>query len=204
MAYKILYSIVWAIYHLFYRITVIGRENIPKGAALICGNHTAASDPLFVAIGMTSKNPLHFMAKIELLQIPILGAILNLAGAFPVRRGKSDIKAIKKSLKILGSNKKLLMFPEGTRVLSAEKAEAKTGAAMLSLRTGVPVLPVYVTPGPRRLFDCVYVVIGKPFIAAKNEYVSQSDNYHEVASVIMSKIRELGAKISVKQTGLAS
>lgn len=202
MFYKVAYSVVWAVFHLFYKITVIGRENIPRGTALVCGNHTSLTDPLFVAIGMSSKNQLHFMAKAELLQLPIIGWLLDKIGVFAVNRGKSDIKAIKKSLHILNTGKKLMMFPEGTRVREADKSQAKTGAAMLSLKTGAPILPVYVTAGDKRLFGDVRIIIGKPFLAEKNEQLPQSENYREVADSIMRSINSLGEK--EHKPGLAS
>ncbi len=78
-----------------------------------------------------------------------------------VRRGKSDVGAVKTALKALKGNEKLLIFPEGTR-RRRENGDAKTGAAMLAIRTGVPIVPVYITP-ERSLFPRTKVVIGEPY-----------------------------------------
>ncbi len=60
----------------------------PEGGAVIAANHFSGIDhPL---IGSFSPRPIRFLAKAELLEIPLLGAILRWLGVFPVqaRRGR--------------------------------------------------------------------------------------------------------------------
>lgn len=84
------------------------------------------------------------MAKESLMGIPVIGKILKLVGTFGVKRGASDIHAVKHAMEQLKKGEYVVLFPEGTRVKSREEGEPKTGAAMLACRTGVPVLPVYI------------------------------------------------------------
>jgi len=65
-------------------------------------------------------------------------------------------------MKFLKSGEKVLLFPEGTRHKDGEAGDAKTGAAMLAVRTGAPIVPVYV-PAKKRWFRRTPVVIGAPF-----------------------------------------
>ena len=94
--YTILYCIIWPFFNLVHPCKAIGRANIPEGGALVCANHTALNDPLFIVFAFRHKYQLHPMAKAEFMSIPVLGWLLKKAGVFAVERGKSDVGAIKK------------------------------------------------------------------------------------------------------------
>ena len=92
-----------------------GSENMPKdGACFVCGNHISNWDPVFAAIAV--KRPVHFMAKVQLFRIPLLGKLLRALGAFPVDRDAADIGAIKTALTYLKHDEPLGIFPQGKRM----------------------------------------------------------------------------------------
>lgn len=192
--YALLYSIVWPFFSLVHPCRAIGRANIPEGAALVCANHTCLSDPLFLAFALRRKHQVRVMAKAELLAVPVVGWLLGKAGIFGVERGKSDVTAIKTAMKFLKSGEKLLLFPEGTRVKGEDATSAKTGAAMLAVRTGVPVLPVYI-PSKKRWFRRTPVIIGAPFYPTVPDKKATSEEYHAIAEEIMGHIRALKAQV---------
>ena len=70
------------------------------------------------------------MAKAELLRAPVLGGFLRRMGVVPVRRGESDLGAVRAALTALKRGQKLVIFPEGTRVTDGAELAGKTGAAM--------------------------------------------------------------------------
>ena len=188
--YRVLYAILWPVFHLLYPIRVSGRENIPDGPAIICPNHTNAIDPFFVVFAFRRRHILRAMAKAELMRIPVLGWILRQIGAFGVERGAADIGAVKTSLRILKEGRKLLMFPEGTRVSEGESVEAKTGAAMFSTRAGVPIVPVYVE-AHKRLFRTNRVAIGQPFMPVTAGRKGTAEEYRAIADDLMERIYAL-------------
>lgn len=189
--YHVLYAIIWPFFTLFHPVKAIGRENIPEGAALICPNHTKASDPFFVVFAFKRKYVMRAMAKVEVMRIPVLGWVLGKAGVFGVDRGAADINAVKTALRFLKEGNKLLMFPEGTRVENGESVEAKTGAAMFAVRTGSPIVPVYI-PAKKRWFRPTTVVIGEPFYPQVAGRKGTSEEYHAIADELMTRIRALG------------
>ncbi|MBE6956351.1 MAG: 1-acyl-sn-glycerol-3-phosphate acyltransferase [Ruminococcaceae bacterium] len=189
--YKLLYTIIYPFFLLLYPIKVIGRENIPDGPAVICPNHTRAIDPFFVVFAFRRKNIMRIMAKIELIRIPVLGWLLRHAGIFGVDRGAADIGAVKTALRHLKEGRKLLLFPEGTRVSEGESVEAKTGAAMFATRTGSPLLPVYITPH-KRMFRRNLVVIGQPFEPKFEGRKCTAEELRAVADELMARIYALG------------
>lgn len=153
-------AIVKPIYHLFYRIQVEGLEHIPtEGGAIICGNHFSMNDPIIV--GITANRPVAFMAKQELFTIPVLGGIVRGLGAFPVKRGKPDMAALKTSLKVLKEGGCFGIFPEGTRSRTGQLAKPEPGAAFLAIKSGAPVIPVGIT-STYKLFSPIIVKFGEP------------------------------------------
>ena len=49
--YYILLPVAWLVWHLGFRIRVVGRENIPRGRGYVLApNHISAIDPVFVIV----------------------------------------------------------------------------------------------------------------------------------------------------------
>ncbi|WP_182502902.1 lysophospholipid acyltransferase family protein [Peribacillus huizhouensis] len=171
----------------FYRAKAIGIENIPKeGGVLICSNHINNLDPPIV--GIASKRDIHFMAKEELFQIPILKGILPKVHAFPVKRGLSDREALRKGLAVLKEEQVLGLFPEGTRSKDGLLGEGLAGAGFFALRSKAAVLPCAII-GPYKMFRPVKIVFGKPidFERIREEKVSADD----ATKAIMTEIQTL-------------
>lgn len=189
--FGILYTILWPVFRFIYPIKAIGRENIPEGAAVICPNHSAAIDPFYVVFAFGRKYPMWAMAKQEVMKWPVVGWILSKAGVFGVDRGSADLKAAKTALRCLKENRKLLMFPEGTRVHEGESVEAKAGAALFATRTGSPLLPVYI-PTKKKLFRPNTVVIGKPYYPQIAGRKATNDELQAIAADLMERVHALG------------
>ena len=71
-----------------------------------------------------------------------------------------------------------------------EFGAAKTGAAMLAIRTGVPILPVYITP-ERKLFQRTKVYIGEPYMPFTEKRRANAEDYERVTEDIMEHIRAI-------------
>ncbi len=168
-------------------LKVFGRANVPQGGAVICANHVHNSDPFYIVYSFHRRDKIWIMAKEELKHLPIVGPFMDWLGFIIwVRRGKSDVGAVKTALRALKGNDKLLIFPEGTR--HDEIGEGKTGAAMMAIRTGVPVLPVYISP-ERKLFHRTKVYIGEPYLPFTETRRATAEDYERVTEEIMDHIR---------------
>lgn len=189
--FHLLYAIIWPFFNFFHPVRAIGRENIPQGPVVICPNHTTAGDPFYVVFAFGRKYPMRAMAKAQILALPVIGWLLNKAGVFGVERGKADMKAVKTAMRYLRDGDKLLMFPEGTRVREGEDVEAKTGAALLATRTGVPMLPVYIQP-KKRLFRRTTVIIGQPYQPRIAGRKATSEELEHIAQHVMDQVYLLG------------
>jgi len=130
-----------AIFKIFFRIKVKGKNNLPdEGPVILMSNHISAYDPpLLVAI---FSRPVRFMAKKELFENPFMRFVLFLADAFPVDRSKNDITAVKKALSVLKDQEVLGLFPEGTRRAEGKLGNPKLGSVMLAIKSGAPIVPI--------------------------------------------------------------
>lgn len=189
--YAFIYPFIWLFMRIFHPWRVIGAENLPEGAAVLCGNHTTAGDPLYVVCALGRKRQVHVMAKEEIMRWPVVGWILKKAGIFGVKRGTADVAAVKEALRVLKNDERLLIFPEGTRVREGQTSEAHTGAAMFATRTGAPLVPVYITP-KKRLFRRTTVIFGQPYHPEFEGRKPSSNELQAIADDLMARIRALG------------
>ena len=138
------------LFRLFNRWEVTGREHVPStGGVLLIANHTSYSDPPIV--GTACPRPVHFMAKAELFDRPLLGAFIRRTHAFPVRRGAADRTALRRAVRLLREGRVLLVFPEGTRSPDGRLQELEQGAAFIALSGKAAVVPVGLVGADRLL-----------------------------------------------------
>ena len=138
---------LWGKFILFFtgvRYSVKGLENLdPKGPYIFACNHASGYDVPLAFAGLPYW--LISIAKIELKSVFILGWVMETAGHIFVDRKRSEnaVASLEKSKESLIKNpRSILLFPEGTRTLDGELGFFKRGGLMLSLDTGIPVVPV--------------------------------------------------------------
>ncbi len=180
--------IIFALKHPVLRVH--GKENIPEGAAIVCCNHSAFSDPIWVVFAAHPKRIFRTMAKKELFSHKILGFLITKVGAFPVDRSTSDINAVKTSMQILKSGDKLLIFPEGTRIRKGKTSAPHGGAVMIAARMGVPIVPVYLSTD-KRFFRPLDVVFGEPYHPHPSDRRVSNEELDALSQDMMQRIYAL-------------
>ena len=85
----------------------------------------------------------------------------------------------------------LLIFPEGTRVKDPGHAEVKGGAAMMAIRSGVDMVPVFIDTR-KRPFHRVHIVIGRPYTPVYTGRKGTAEEYQANAGEIMRQAYALG------------
>lgn len=120
-------------------VRTVGRYRVPKaGGLIVLSNHLADIDP--VVVQMACPREVYFMAKSEIFEIPLLGRIIRLFRAFPVRRGEPDREAIKRAVSFAQSGKVVCIFPEGQLSEDGGLQELKPGVALIVRMARCPVI----------------------------------------------------------------
>ncbi|MEK9970250.1 MAG: lysophospholipid acyltransferase family protein [Ferrovibrio sp.] len=128
-------------------VRIEGREHIPEGPAMVAAKHQSLWDTAIVL--RLFRGPAIVMKK-ELLSIPIYGALCRAQGMIAVDRD-GGAKALKQMLKdareAAADNRKLLIFPQGTRTLPGEHIPYQPGVVALYRDLKLPVVPVALNSG---------------------------------------------------------
>ena len=190
--YHFFYCLLYPLVHLLFPMRFHHRERIPEqGPMMLCASHSHLVDPLLLVYLMGWPRQLRFMCKKELLEMPVIGAVLRGIGSFGVDRGHADMGAIRTSMAILKENGDLGIFPEGTRL--QETGEGKHGAVMLAARSGARVVPVFI-PRKKRLFRRMDIVVGEPYVLDRG--LRGKEAYGEKAEELMARIEALKDGVS--------
>lgn len=176
---------------LFFKVKYYGQENIPAtGGCIVACNHADTLDPLVLAMGIKNRQ-MHFMAKKELFEYPVLGFFYRRFNAFPIARGHADSRGIEFAKRIPKEGYLLGIFPEGTRSKDGLPHAPKRGISTIVAESKCDIIPVSIFNGDHYKKHTVTTVkFGKPI---KYEELGMSDEptkeeQNAAAAYIMDKI----------------
>jgi len=154
----------------------------------LAANHLSNLDPPLLAI--VSPRKVGFLAKEELFKKKIAALYFKDVGVIPLRRGQSDIGAMRLALKVLES-KPLIIFPQGTRGDSFE--EANSGVGFLCEKTKVPIVAarIYGTDEASSKKVSFFNKIKIRIIFARVDNIEEGDSYEDITRKVMDKIKSL-------------
>jgi 1-acyl-sn-glycerol-3-phosphate acyltransferase len=131
-------GLVW----LMYRVTVYGKENIPRqGAAVILSNHQSFLD-IMLCQGWL-RRPLYFVPR-DTLFVGFWGWMIDSFYTIPINQDKPGLQSMKAIIDILKRGHIVCLYPEGSRTLDGKIAEIKPGFSLLVRRSGAPIIPMVV------------------------------------------------------------
>lgn len=192
MLYVLGYWLIWLMAKILFRFRIEGRGNIPKGGVIIAPNHASYWDPPLVGVAIGGYQ-VYFMAKKQLFRFPIFGTVLRMIHTFPVDRGKQDVAAFRKALRVLDGKKTLVVFPEGGRGKGGRLRAPQPGVAWIAQKTKFPVVPTLVVNTHRaKDFPRVIVRFGSPIYFGTDEKgENEKSRYRDFAHKVMEGIMEL-------------
>ena len=131
------------------KITIKGKENIIRNKKFfIASSHQSMFETFFL---QTIFNSPVFILKKELLLIPIFGWYLKKIGSISIKRNKitkDNLGFFENISKIIeNSNRPLIIFPQGTRVLPTERPPFKKGAARIYESLNIYCQPIAINSG---------------------------------------------------------
>jgi len=189
--YTLFRRFMTALCRLLFGLEVLGAEKVPKtGPLVVAANHTQYPDPVLVCIAVPRR--MQWMAKKQLFEPPFK-RFFEFIGSFPVDREGGGRAGVRLALRFLAEGWTLGIFPEGTHKNDGTAREAKSGAVLLAIRGGAPVVPVYVgkIPGPlARLRGMrLRLVVGDPIRLDEN--LRGGEAYREAADEVLRKVYAL-------------
>ena len=131
------------------KVSIKGKENIiNNGKFFIAASHQSMFETFYL---QTIFNSPVFILKKELLLIPIFGWYLKKIGSISIKRNKvtkDNLSFFDDILKMMAkSNRPLIIFPQGTRVLPDERPPFKKGASRIYEQLNVSCQPVAINSG---------------------------------------------------------
>ena len=164
--YRLIVASLGFLLRLFYRFRVeLPVSHYPK-AAILAPNHASFLDPPVVAAAC--REEVHFLARSSLFRKKWWAFFLKRLNAHPVDGSLQDLASLRSVVELLRQGNKVVLFPEGGRTETGDLQGVKMGAAMLALRAGVPIIPVFIQgtfeAWPRHAFwpkwgtsiDCIF------------------------------------------------
>lgn len=158
--------IVCAVLPLYYRTKRVNlkgekvKEHL-KGGAVVVSFHTGFSDPFTLGNCFWHRR-LFFLAAKEVMKNRLVEVLLKGMGCIKIDRDASDIDAIKKCVSVLKDGRLLGIFPEGGIHRDGEVDKIKSGAVLIAMQAGVPIIPVCIEKR-KNIFKRQVAVIGEPF-----------------------------------------
>ncbi len=158
-----------------------GREHLDKqSGAMVLSTHQSFLDPVLVGICFNGR--MNYIARKTLFGNPIFAFLIKALDAIEIDRERGGLAGLREMLKRLQDNKKVLLFPEGTRTTTGEIQELKLGFVPVARRSEVPLIPVAVVGAykilakgqrwPKR--QPLAVVFGSPILPAEIKLLDDS------------------------------
>lgn len=175
MLYYILMPVAWLVWHIVFRIRVVGRENLKKIGTkgfILAPTHVSAIDPVFIVIARFWGERMIVFAKKELFEISALASwFFRQCGAVMVRGTRDEVEVMDQTIRKCKEGGGLLIFPEGTREKDGQLLQPKSGMFVIAAQAEVDVIPCRIlydtADGRMKLFCRVRVVFGEPMPAAQ-------------------------------------
>ncbi|MDO5116337.1 MAG: lysophospholipid acyltransferase family protein [Synergistaceae bacterium] len=195
--YQLTRFLVTLYFTLYHRLSVYGKEKIPRGrTVIVASNHASYLDPPLVGYAFF-PGYLKFIAWEKLFSFAPFGAFLRTMGAVPVspENKNSSAALLRLVMGFLQEGYNVFICPEGHRTEDGRLQPLEGGVAIMSLKTGAPVIPTYASgtwrafaphmkfPRPHKLT----VVFGDPIDPAA---LPEGLNEKEKRRYILEKIEE--------------
>lgn len=190
--YRFCYYSATLFFSVFFRLRIVGRENLPDGPALVCSNHQSHLDP--VLVGIACREPISFLARDSLFKGPF-ALLINYLGAIPINREGTGLGGIKLTLGRLKSGEKVLIFPEGTRTPDGQMRKPKGGFSVIARKSKIPMVPIAIEGAfeawPRKqwlpLPRTIQMAIGQPITS--DEIVDNDDD--QLLEILEQRMRSV-------------
>ena len=183
---------------LLFRFKIINPERLPnEGPFLITSNHVSFFDP--PVIGITFPGDICFLARKTLYSNPVARWMFPRLNVVPVDQEKAEVAPLKTVIRLLKENKRVLVFPEGSRSADGTLQKGEAGAGFIIGKTLCPVIPLRIFGAYEALpigsskikLRPITVVVGEPIHFTAEDFKGGKDSYLAASTRVMEAIAKL-------------
>ena len=144
--YRVVRAVLHAAVRLYSRVRVEGMERLPDGPSILCFTHESWADPLYVLAAVPSRPRIYFFGPAQdEMRRGVRNRLMRWAGVVvPFRPGNRGlVAATSRAESLLCAGAVVAIAGEG-RIHAGENVvlPLRDGPAYLSLRAGVPIVPL--------------------------------------------------------------
>lgn len=147
---NVLYTPTYLFGRLLWRVRFTNSPPVEmRGGGVLVANHRSSVDPFFVQLSAGRR--VHWMVAREYCENIVLGPLLRALQAIPTNRSGMDTGATKQAIRLAKEGRLVGMFPEGRLNHTRDPlVSVRSGAALVAVRAGVPIIPIYIKGSPYR------------------------------------------------------
>jgi 1-acyl-sn-glycerol-3-phosphate acyltransferase len=183
---------------LFFRFKVIHPERTnATGPALIASNHVSFFDPPLV--GISFPGDICYLARKTLYSNPVARWMFARLNVVPVDQEKAEVAPLKTVIRLLKENKRVLVFPEGSRSADGALQKGEAGAGFIVGKTLCPVVPMRIFGAYEALpigsarvkLRKITIVMGETIHFTAADFTNGKESYLAASKRIMEAISQL-------------
>jgi acyl-[acyl-carrier-protein]-phospholipid O-acyltransferase/long-chain-fatty-acid--[acyl-carrier-protein] ligase len=191
-----------AYFRLVHRVRIEGMENVPATfeKLIVISNHASLIDGLLIWTYL--KLPFRIIVDRTAAQKPLYKPFMQ--NRYTVQVDSMSPYGLKEVIRRVRDGIPLLIFPEGRRTLTGSVMKIYEGTGFAALRTGAPILPIYLggvyrtiyAPAHkgRRLFPPISMSVGKLREPLVLDHFPQRERKAEAARQIYRMLSEVGVE----------
>jgi acyl-[acyl-carrier-protein]-phospholipid O-acyltransferase/long-chain-fatty-acid--[acyl-carrier-protein] ligase len=177
-AERVLYFFCRPLVRSFYRVTVLGIDNLPDGGFLLLPNHISWIDA--IVLQLACPRPIRYIIDQEFYRKPTLHPLLRLVGCIPIDTRHSH-SAIRAATEKIAEGEIVCLFPEGQLERAGTLLRLQRGYELIARHANALVVPAWLdqlwgsifsfqggrffTKFPKRIPYPVTIAFGKPLKA---------------------------------------
>jgi acyl-[acyl-carrier-protein]-phospholipid O-acyltransferase / long-chain-fatty-acid--[acyl-carrier-protein] ligase len=139
-AARALYFFGRPLFRCFYRLTVLGIENLPKGGFLLLPNHITWIDA--IVLQLACPRPIRYVIDQDFYRKRVLRPFLRLVGCIPIDV-RHSLPAVRAATEKIGEGEIVCLFPEGQLERAGTLLRLRRGYELIARHSNAVVLPVW-------------------------------------------------------------
>ncbi len=186
------YTLDWLMGAMGFRVKAVGADSLPAEPYLLVCNHRHAYDPLITIAALKNRHFLTFVAKPEVMAVPVLGRIMWHASFLPIDREnpRRAVETIRRAATyITERGLSIGIYPEGTRNKGEGLLPFHNGVFKIAKTAACPVAVCTLRYTGRRVTLTVEAVLDKDFVA-QNSNAAIGDQAREIMETALAQGKE--------------